>query len=108
MSITTRYLGRFIVGDLDNKIVLLSGPRQSGKTTLSKSLPFQTIEYFNFDEVDQRNQIIKKDWSRKADLLVFDELHKMAKWKSWIKGIFDTEGVRPQDFSHGICAFGCF
>jgi len=108
MSITTRYLGRFIVGDLDNKIVLLSGPRQSGKTTLSKSLPFQTIEYFNFDEVDQRNQIIKKDWSRKADLLVFDELHKMAKWKPWIKGIYDTGGVRPRILVTGSARLDIF
>ena len=60
MIITNRYLSQFIVADLDKKITLLSGPRQSGKTTLSKSLPFQTIEYLNFDEVGQRNKIIKK------------------------------------------------
>ena len=48
------------MSDLDKKITLLSGPRQSGKTTLSKSLPFKAIEYLNFDEVGQRNKIIKK------------------------------------------------
>jgi predicted AAA+ superfamily ATPase len=91
---TKRYLSDFIATDLDKKITLLSGPRQSGKTTLSKALPFTSIEYLNFDEVGQRRQIISKNWSSLADLLIFDELHKMTKWKSWIKGIYDTEGVR--------------
>ena len=94
--IKKRYLSDFIAADLDKKITLLSGPRQSGKTTLSKALPFNSIEYFNFDEVGQRRQVISKNWSRKADLLIFDELHKMTKWKSWNKGIYDTEGVRPR------------
>jgi predicted AAA+ superfamily ATPase len=106
--ITKRYLSDFIASDLDKKITLLSGPRQSGKTTLSKALPFTAIEYLNFDEVGQRRQVISKNWSRKADLLVFDELHKMTKWKSWIKGIYDTEGVRPRILVTGSARLDIF
>lgn len=106
--ITTRYLTSFIAADLDKKITLLSGPRQSGKTTLSKSLPFDSIEYLNFDEVGQRNKLIKKDWSRKADLIIFDELHKMTKWKSWIKGVYDTEGIRPRILVTGSARLDVF
>lgn len=29
------------------------------------------------------------------NLVIFDELHKMKNWKSWIKGIYDTEGNAP-------------
>ena len=106
--IKKRYLSDFIAADLDKKITLLSGPRQSGKTTLSKALPFNSIEYFNFDEVGQRRQVISKNWSRKADLLIFDELHKMTKWKSWIKGIYDTEGVRPRILVTGSARLDVF
>ena len=105
---TKRYLSDFIATDLDKKITLLSGPRQSGKTTLSKALPFTSIEYLNFDEVGQRRQIISKNWSRMADLLIFDELHKMTKWKSWIKGIYDTEGVRPRILVTGSARLDVF
>lgn len=105
---TKRYLSDFIATDLDKKITLLSGPRQSGKTTLSKALPFTSIEYLNFDEVGQRRQIISKNWSRLADLLIFDELHKMTKWKSWIKGIYDTEGVRPRILVTGSARLDVF
>jgi hypothetical protein len=28
-------------------------------------------------------------------LVIFDELHKMKNWKSWLKGIYDTRGLTP-------------
>ncbi|MCK5132875.1 MAG: AAA family ATPase [Candidatus Sabulitectum sp.] len=40
----TRYLEERIVGDLTKKMVLLAGPRQVGKTYLSKQIG---REYFN-------------------------------------------------------------
>ncbi len=82
--------------DLDQKIVLLSGPRQVGKTTLAKALYPDTAEYFNMDNEAHRLLIKKQAWRRDCDLVIFDELHKIKKWKSWIKGIYDTEGVRPR------------
>ena len=84
-----------LIDDLDKKIVLLSGPRQVGKTTLSKDL-FLKYEYFNFDNSQHRKILASESWNRKTDLIIFDELHKKPKWKSWIKGIYDTEGVRPR------------
>lgn len=85
-----------IRADLDKKMVLLSGPRQVGKTTLSKALYPGSSEYFNMDNVEHRLLIQKQAWRRDCDLVIFDELHKVRKWKSWIKGIYDTEGVRPR------------
>ena len=40
--------------------------------------------------------MMKTEWNRNVDLIVFDEIHKMKKWKSWIKGVYDKEGVRPR------------
>jgi len=81
--------------DLKKKIVIISGPRQCGKTTLAKSLS-QKFDYYNYDHLDDRSQIIKRQWDRRSPLVIFDELHKMPKWKSWLKGIYDKEGVTPQ------------
>lgn len=84
-----------ICRDLDEKIVILSGPRQVGKTTLSLQL-LPTHVYLNHDSAEDRRTIQKMEWPRDAAVIVLDELHKMRNWKSWIKGVYDTEGVRPR------------
>lgn len=89
-----RNLQSYILKDLSNKIALLTGPRQCGKTTLSKQL-IQPFDYFNYDNGEDRLALQKKRWDREKPLLIFDELHKMRHWKRWLKGIYDTEGLKP-------------
>jgi len=89
-----RYLEKYIKRDLKEKIVILSGPRQVGKTTLSKQLmPSNT--YLNYDSAADRKIIKKEEWARDVELVIFDELHKKKNWKAWVKGIYDTEGIPP-------------
>ena len=90
-----RYLTNYILDDLKKKIVLLTGPRQSGKTTLSKMLS-NNFDYLNFDNPEHRLGLIERSWDRSKDLIIFDELHKLKNWKSWLKGVYDTEGVQPR------------
>ena len=90
-----RYLQDAIQKDIDNKIVMISGPRQTGKTTLAKMLDFEH-DYFNYDLAEHRVQLNEKSWNRDKELIIFDELHKMSDWKRWLKGVFDVEGVPPR------------
>ena len=83
-----------ILEDLKKKIVLISGPRQSGKITLAKMLSSE-FDYFNYDEPSRRLMLKSKTWDRKKPLIIFDELHKMDQWKLFLKGIYDTEGIPP-------------
>jgi len=85
-----RYLDSYLLKDLQKKIVILSGPRQVGKTTLSHSLN-ESFEYLNFDRMEDRKKIMGESWDRKKKLVIFDEIHKMKNWKRWLKGIYDTE-----------------
>ncbi|MBU0698539.1 MAG: ATP-binding protein [Proteobacteria bacterium] len=89
-----RYLKRYILNDLKKKIVLLTGPRQSGKTTLAQMLS-NNFDYLNFDNPEHRLGIIERSWDRSRELIIFDELHKLKNWKSWLKGIYDTEKAPP-------------
>jgi len=59
--------------DLEQKMVLLSGPRQVGKTTLSRALYPDNSEYFNMDNAEHRLLIHKQAWRRDCDIVIFDE-----------------------------------
>ncbi len=89
-----RYLEEPIRRDLTKKIIILSGPRQVGKTTLSKQL-LPSYVYLNYDSASDRKMIQNEDWPRNIPLIIFDELHKLKNWKSKIKGVYDTDGIPP-------------
>lgn len=90
-----RYLQSYIKRDLPSKIVLLTGPRQCGKTTLAKQL-YSSYDYFNYDAASNRLALKEQSWDRQKRLIIFDELHKMNGWKRWLKGVYDTEGIPPE------------
>ncbi|MBN1102457.1 MAG: ATP-binding protein [Deltaproteobacteria bacterium] len=88
-----RYIAPHVLNDLERKMVFIGGPRQVGKTTLAKAVLDENFPgglYFNWDFDDDRQDILKKKWSNDNTLLVFDELHKFPRWKSWIKGLYDV------------------
>ena len=85
-----------IAQDLKKKAVFISGPRQSGKTTLARMLTSEH-DYLNFDHPEHRISMQERSWDRSKSLVVLDELHKMDGWKAWLKGILDAE-ERPPSF----------
>jgi len=74
-------------------MVLLSGPRQVGKSWLARRIAsgFGSSVYLNYDNREHRELIERYGWRGDTELLVLDELHKMASWKSHLKGIYDTK-----------------
>jgi predicted AAA+ superfamily ATPase len=87
-----RYLHDRILSDLAKKMVLISGPRQVGKTFLSKQIAtaFKQAQYLNYDDMDDAAIIDNRTWSNNSDLLILDEIHKKKKWKQFLKGTVDT------------------
>jgi len=86
-----RYLDDLVLNDLANKAVVLTGPRQVGKTTLSRYLmdSFINAQYLNWDVLADRAVLQRQSWNPRAGLLVMDEIHKMRNWKGWLKGVMD-------------------
>ncbi|PWU06217.1 MAG: hypothetical protein C5B43_02140 [Verrucomicrobia bacterium] len=86
-----------------DQMIFLSGPRQSGKTTLTQEAKKWTnaFQYLNWDILEDREQIvgglreILKELEAKTGLgmpkpiLALDEIHKFKNWKNFLKGIFD-------------------
>ena len=86
-----RYLDQLVTTDLATKAVLLTGPRQVGKTTLGRQLmqSFGSAQYLNWDVLADRAVLQRQSWNPRAGLLVIDEIHKMVNWKAWLKGVVD-------------------
>jgi predicted AAA+ superfamily ATPase len=87
-----------------HKMAFISGPRQIGKTTLSKMIMnnYSQASYLNWDE-----STFRKLWTKSPNqletffnfadkkgslLLVLDEIHKSKSWKQKLKGIYDHLG----------------
>lgn len=88
-----RNIHKKILLDLKKKMVFIVGPRQVGKTWLSKQIlkEYKNPIYLNYDNSDHREIIKKQAWLPDVDLIIFDEIHKMPKWKNYLKGVYDTK-----------------
>lgn len=77
----------------------MAGPRQSGKTTLTKIISRDYLNklYFNWDIAEDRLNLLKnpvffESVERKDNttpIIIFDEIHKYKEWKNYLKGIYD-------------------
>ncbi|MCB1057371.1 MAG: ATP-binding protein [Acidobacteria bacterium] len=92
MKLSSRYLEPQVRKDLDQKMVFVAGPRQVGKTTLAQHLPGAREAYLNWDVAEHRERILKRELPS-GDLWIFDEIHKFASWRDYLKGLYD--GRRP-------------
>lgn len=92
-----RYLDGRAAADLARKTVFLTGPRQVGKTSLSRLLmQGRDAQYLNYDVAADRAVIERQSWSSSTSLLVLDEIHKMPAWKTWLKGVIDGKPAQQQ------------
>jgi predicted AAA+ superfamily ATPase len=82
-----------ILRDLTHKMVFVVGPRQVGKTWLAKevALYYDKSLYLNYDRAEDREIILSETWLPTTTLLILDEIHKMPRWKQYLKGVFDTK-----------------
>ena len=94
-----RYLAPVVTPALGRKMVFIGGPRQVGKTTLALSLIGPRADethpaYLNWDDPRDAARLRRVELPPGEPLLVFDEVHKFARWRNLVKGIFDSERSR--------------
>lgn len=92
------------------QMIFLSGPRQVGKTTLATE---SSTSYISWDKEKDRQLIlsgvdaladkleISSQQVGKTPIIAFDEIHKYSKWKTFLKGFFDTYEKRAKIIATG-------
>jgi predicted AAA+ superfamily ATPase len=92
-----RYLAPSVARFLGEKMVFLGGPRQVGKTTLALDLlggDETHRAYLNWDDPRTSAPIRKGELPHGERLIVLDEIHKYARWRNLVKGLYDTNKSR--------------
>ncbi len=97
----------------DKPMVMLAGPRQSGKTTFARDIvakDFADTIYFNWDLPADKDRLIKdpvffskvpRSSVSSRPLVILDEIHKYRDWKNYLKGVYDQFAGEYQFFVTG-------
>lgn len=96
MPLLERYLRPEVAAALERKMVFIGGPRQVGKTTLALALiaPGATerhAAYLNWDDPRVPPRLRRGELPYGEPTVVLDEIHKYARWRNLVKGLYDTE-----------------
>jgi hypothetical protein len=80
-------------------MVFIGGPRQVGKTTLALTLLGDDADethpaYLNWDHPGVPPRLRSAALPAGEPLILLDEIHKYARWRNLLKGIYDTEKGR--------------
>ncbi len=86
-----------------DQMLFLMGPRQVGKTTLAKDLleEWKLGIYLSWDNLNHRKLILEgadavvreaglDEFQESPPLIIFDEIQKYKRWKTYLKGFYDT------------------
>jgi uncharacterized protein len=90
-----RYMRPALLRDLSQKMLILGGPRQVGKTSLGRSvIPAPQCE-LNYDIPAQRQAILRNELPAQP-IWFFDEIHKFKGWRNFLKGLVDAKAQSPK------------
>ena len=93
-----RYLRQPAQLDLKEKMLIIGGPRQVGKTTFALSFlnPSEKTHpaYYNWDIERRRKEVLNAEFPTGQALIVLDEIHKYSRWRNLVKGFYDESYPR--------------
>ena len=94
--IAERFLPGPAADPLDNPMLFVAGPRQVGKTYMTRQTKFP---YFNWDTSEVKKAYLRDPYffRNQSSWVIFDEIHKRRDWKKLLKGYFDSE-LRHENF----------
>ena len=100
------------------QMAFVSGPRQVGKTTACRAVA-PDATYLNWDDLEDRGIILAgpgavadrlglERLAERPALVIFDELHKYRRWRTFLKGFYDRHSARVRILVTGSARFDVY
>jgi predicted AAA+ superfamily ATPase len=93
-----RWLGQRLPSPDDRRLVVITGARQTGKTTIARDL-YRSLRYLNLDDLEIRSQLASlrsASWAKTIGAAVIDEAQKEPSVFEKVKLAYDASDI---DFS---------
>lgn len=90
-----RFLSPFLPSPERRRLVLITGPRQTGKTSLVRRL-YAQLNYINFDLAENRDKVRRlslEGWQKTIGVAVIDEVQKEPEVLEKIKYLYDAGNI---------------
>jgi predicted AAA+ superfamily ATPase len=101
MTTSRRTLVGPVTEALSTRMAFIGGPRQVGKTTLALSMLGDRADashpgYLNWDHPPTAARLRQGQLPPDQPRIVLDEIHRYARWRRLVKGLYDTEKGRRE------------
>jgi predicted AAA+ superfamily ATPase len=101
------------------QMAFVTGPRQVGKTTSCRAFAAEPPSYVTWDDPESRALIARgpgavaeslglRELQATPPTVVFDEVHRFPRWKSFLKGFFDLHEKDVRVVVTGISRLGVY
>jgi len=90
-----RFLSQRLPGSDTRRLVLITGARQTGKTTLAQTV-YPSLRYLNLDEIEVRHSLRElptRAWATAVGPAILDEAQKEPQLFEKIKFAYDANGI---------------
>jgi len=94
-KLKNRFLGQFLPDPAAKRLVILTGARQTGKTTLARN-KYARLNYLNLDSPENRESVRKiatSSWAKSVGNAIIDEAQKEPVAFEKVKYAFDEGGI---------------
>ncbi len=93
-TMITRQIEQYVRAEIGRyPVITITGPRQSGKTTLIKKI-FSDFPYFSLENPDTRDKFLQNPremFAKHGHRIILDEVQRQPKLLSYIQGIVDDD-----------------
>ncbi len=84
---------KFVLADLQKKLVFLEGPHGVGKRAIAKSIAkqFQSSIHLNCRNSEDQKNLLNSSWKDSTELIILSEIHAIPDWRNFLDKLYKAK-----------------